>query len=419
MSSRPYSFLKAFGLIAGQLQPEQAKVEAEMGQKLKDYHSGFNGYQKALPRSLMVPLASDFIAGDEKLANEVREVTRSQVAVDPSEVAYLRRKMAEAGLTKALSWLDESVGGALVAPPAMGELIEVLRNNEVLMAAGARVLPMPPQGRITYPRQTSAMSAFHVGESQNSTDSTPGTGDVVLTAKKLTILAKIPNELFHFSAVPIEGFIREDMAKVMGLKMDKTLLEDVGSQTTPKGLINYSGINSHTALGTAADANSGFKVHPNDPAQMIAETEEQNATFRAFIMRPLLWATLVNRRADSVTAGDGAGPYLFNVWREYGEALDVARLRVGNLNGYPVYKSTQISKTRTRGTGTTQNTYVLAGDFSDYLIAMGGAIEFAISTQGDTPFVADQTWFKGVTYYDGAPRHEASFTLLDNVLQNS
>ena len=69
--------------------------------------------------------------------------------------------------------------------------------------------------------------------------------------------------------------------------------------------------------------------------------------------------------------------------------------------------------------GTTSNTYVLGGDFSDFLIAMGGALEFQVSTQGDTPFVADQTWFKGVMYYDGAPRHEASFCLMDNVLQNT
>jgi HK97 family phage major capsid protein len=113
----------------------------------------------------MVPLAGEFIVGDEKLADEVRQTTKGGSG-STRRAGHMRRKMAFAGATKALSWMDETVGGALVAPPMMGELIELLRNNEVLMAAGARVLPMPPQGRITFPRQTSAMTAFHVGESQ-------------------------------------------------------------------------------------------------------------------------------------------------------------------------------------------------------------------------------------------------------------
>jgi len=366
---------------------------------------------------MMLPLAADHLVGNDSLAAEIKAVSKAGVsAYDPEEMAHLRGKLGMSGYTKALSWLDETVGGALVGPPSFGELIEVLRNNEVLMAAGARVLPMPPTGRITWPRQTSAMTAYHNGESTNLTESTPGTGDVNLSAKKITILAKLPNELFHFSSVPIEAFVRQDMGKVLSLKMDVTLLENVGSSTTPKGLINYTNINTHTSNSTPASGNVGYAIHPRDPYEMIAKTEEQNATFRAFIMRPLLWAGIVNKRADAVSAGDGAGAFLFNVWREPNENMNVERLRVGNLSGYPVFKSTQVSKTRVRGTAT-DLTYVLGGDFSDYLIALSPAIEFAVSTQGDSPFVADQTWYKGVGYYDGAPRHEASFTLMDTMTQ--
>lgn len=417
MTSRGYSFLKVFGVIAGQVDPENAKVETMMAKKLKDHHSAYAGYNQLQNKSLMVPTGAEFIVNNPELCEEVRATVKAGVSGwDPDEIKHVRKQAATLGLTKALSWIDETVGGSLVAPPVMGELIELLRNNEVLMAAGARVLPMPPQGRIIYPRQTSAMTANHVGESQTQTESTPGTGDLVLSAKKLTILAKIPNELFHFSAIPIEGFVRNDMAKVMALKMDKTLLEDPGSTVTPKGLINYANITTHTSTGTPADGNSGYPLQPKDIYQMIAKVEEQNAEFKAFIMRPLLWASIVNKRADSVSAGDQAGGFLFNVWRDRGEDTDVGRLKVGILGGYPTYKTTQLSQTRTRGSGTTNNTYIIGGDFEDYLIAMSAAIEFAVSTQGDTPFTADQTWLRGVTYYDGAPRHEASFVFSDNLL---
>lgn len=414
MTSRGYSYLKVLGLIAGRIEKEDAKVEYDMAQKLKNYHSGFTGYPKGLANSLLVPLAGDFIVGDEKLADEVRQVSKMN-AFDIDELAFIRRKMQFAGATKALSWLDETVGGSLVAPPMMGELIELLRNNEVLMAAGARVLPMPPQGRITFPRHSSAMSAYHVGESSALTESTPGTGDVILQARKLSILAKIPNELFHFSAIPIEGFIRDDMARVMSLKMDKTLLEDVGSTTTPKGLLNYSNILSHTSTDPGTTTN-GYEFQPKDVYQMIAKVEEKNATFRAFIMRPLLWASIAAKRADAVAADDGQGPFLFNVFREVGMDMSVERLKVGNLSGYPAFKTTQLSTARAKG-ASSDLTYVIAGDFQDYLIAMSGAIEFALSREGDTPFVNDQTWFKGVTYYDGAPRHENSFIKCDQLYQ--
>lgn len=419
LTSRGYSYLKAFGVIANQVDQENAKVECMMAQKLKDYHSGYSGYNQAQKKSLMVPMGAEFVVNNPDLSEEVRATVKAGVTGwDPEEIKSVRQKAAVLGLTKALSWIDETVGATLVAPPVMGELIELLRNNEVLMAAGAKVLPMPPQGRIIYPRQTSAMTANHVGESQSLTESTPGTGDLVLSAKKLTILAKIPNELFHFSAIPIEGFVRNDMAKVMALKMDKTLLEDAGSTTTPKGLINYANITTHTSTGTPADGNSGFPLQPKDVYQLIAKVEEQNAEFKAFIMRPLLWASIVNARADAVSANDQKGPFLFNVWRDRGDSVDIKTPSVGYLGGYPVYKSTQLSTTHTRGSGTTNNTYIIAGDFEDYLIAMSAAIEFAVSTQGDTPFTSDQTWLRGVTYYDGGPRHEASFVYCDQLLQS-
>lgn len=414
---RPFEFQKALGLLAGQVSPENAKTEVHVSDMLKKYHDGYSGYTKA-KNSVMLPMAS-WLVSDDKVRNEVQDLTKGHGQIDLDELRFMRKKLEAQGMTKALSWIDNTAAGITVAPPALGEFIELLRNNEVLMPAGARVLPLPPQGRIVYPRQTSAMTAYHVGENSALTSSDLGTGDVQLQAKKLTILAKMPNELFHFSSIPIEGLIRQDMAKIIGLKMDLQLLEGVGSTTAPKGLINYSNIATVTNNGTAADSNSGYTIHPKDVSMMIATVEEQNATFKAFIMRPMLWATLFNRRADAVSGGDAAGPFLFNITRDIGMDVGADKLKVGNLMGYSVFKSTQLSKVRTRGTGTTNNTYVLGGDFNDYIIGMGPALEFALNTQGDTPFVNDQTWFRGIMYYDGAPRHEASFALLDNLLQST
>jgi HK97 family phage major capsid protein len=364
----------------------------------------------------MIPFSSQLLAqtnpSEEALAREVGEVVRAGVlGYDREEVQRIRAQ--QWGVQRALSWQDETAGGALVGPPIMGELIDLLRPNEVLIAAGARILAMPPNGRLTYPRQTGTTTAYWVSESQAFSETAPTTGDVNLQAKKLGLLVKIPNELFRFSSVSIEQFIREDIARTIALKLDKDLLEGIGSATQPKGLINYAGINTYTSLG--ADTN-GDTFQPNDVYRMIATVEQKNATFKAFIMRPLLYAAIANRRADAVSAGDQKGPYVFNLFREVGANMDVERLKVGNLAGYPVHKSSQLAADRVKGSGNNL-VYVLGGDFSDLLIALSGAMEFMVSTQGDTPFVYDQTWFRSLLYVDSAPRREASFILCDKLLE--
>ena len=413
MSSRGYSFVKLFGLLRGELAPENARVEWDMAQNLQKLYVDRLGFNKAHTNTVMAPFGSDYIAeipGEEGFAKEVREVVNAGITgFDREEVRALRAK--QWGVSKALSWIDESQGGALVAPPVQGELIELLRNNEVFMAAGARTIAMPPNGRITFPRQTNAGTAYWVGESTGVTDSTPATGDVLLQAKKLGILCKVPNELFRFSSVSVEMFLREDISRVLALRLDKSLLEATGSSNEPKGLINYAGISKHTA---STVGNNGNTIEPEDVAKMIGIVEEQNAQFKSFVMRPLMYAAIANRRADAVTAGDKKGPFVFNMFREMNANIDVSRSTPGNLYGHPVFKSTQISGTRSKGSSSNLS-YILGGDFSDYLIAMSGAIEFQISTQGDTPFTTDQTWYRGIMYCDGAPRHEASFVLCDQL----
>jgi type IV pilus assembly protein PilQ len=60
--------------------------------------------------------------------------------------------------------------------------------------------------------------------------------------------------------------------------------------------------------------------------------------------------------------------------------------------------------------------HAVSVDGNTIQIALGGAVEFQLSTQGDTPFAQDQTWYRGILYCDGGPRHEASFGYYDTLL---
>jgi HK97 family phage major capsid protein len=147
---------------------------------------------------------------------------------------------------------------------------------------------------------------------------------------------------------------------------------------------------------------------------MVGKVEEKNAEFKSWIMRPLMFSKLANRRADAVTAGDKAGMFLFDVLRGPGRPGPghPRQGQPGRLPGRQVDPGVQHPRQGRRH----RLTYILGGDFSDFIIAMGGVIEFALNTMADTAFTRDQTLIRAIAYCDGAPRREASFVKCDSLL---
>lgn len=425
MSSRGYSFMKMIGVLTGDVEPEEAKIELDVHNRLHGVYvkemgkSNGYGYQGAgIPGArggkMLAPLATSFMHEQvvpRDFRKDMRELVRAGLdGVDYDEMKWIRRKSLQAqGFgAKALSWLNDTTGGALVAPPEQGELIELLRNKEALVNAGARTVPLPPQGRMKYPRQTGPSTTYWVGENSPITESLINTGEVTLQAKKLAVLIKAPNELIRFASPAAEALMRDDMTKSLALGLDLAGLEGLGGDHRPRGIIQMPNINTITSSSVGANGDS---LVGNDIYRMIAAVEESNAEFEAFLMRPKTLYRYYQLRSDAVAQGDGQGPFLFNLIREAGS--DTPPM----LAGFPVVKSTQISQVRSKGTASNL-TYILGGMFSDLLIGMFGAIEFAATTMGDTSFVNDQTWVRGIVSTDIAARHEAAFVLMDNLNVN-
>lgn len=421
LTSRGFQFSRVVGLFNKTLPREHAKVELDLCNRLQSEYVARGYFVKEDTSSVVLPLSTSLmVQADpslEKLAGEVGEVVRAGVSgADPDEMLHTVQRSYGFSRAKALSWLDESGLGALVGPPVFGEPIELLRNQEVFMKAGAKVVPFPQSGRMVWPRLTGASTAYWVGSGANDrsiTDSEQTTGDVVLSVKKLAVLVKIPNELFRFPTVSVEQIIRADMMKSASLKMDKAFLEGTGSAFEPKGIINYAGINSYTAGTVGADGNT---FSPEDVAKMIGTVEEQNVPFENWVMRPLMYAAIANRRADAVSAADGKGMFLFNTLRGHADSTAAPQNNSeGALEGYKAFKTNQVSKTRDKGSATNL-TYILGGNFSEYMVAMSGVMEFAVTSLGDTPFQSDQSWIRLITWCDGAPRHEEAFVLCDDLI---
>jgi HK97 family phage major capsid protein len=419
MSSRGFSFMKMLGVITGDIPVENAKSEIDIHNRLHNAYVrdlGGAGYQyraAGLPgqHKFMAPLATSFMQ-EGVIPKEFRYEMKSMVnagmeGADPDEMSWIRTKqLKNKGYgQKTLSWLNEYLGGSLVAPPEMGELIELLRNKEALINAGARTVPLPPQGRMKYPRQTAASLTYWVGENAPITASDIGTGEITLQAKKLAVLIKAPNELIRFASPAAEALMRDDMTKSLALGLDLAGLEGMGGDNRPRGIINYPNINR---ISSSAPGVDGDRIVGQDIYRFIAAVEESNAEFESFIMRPKTLYKYYQLRSDSVSQGDAAGPFLFDLIRDPGMGATPM------LAGFPVVKSTQISQVRSKGSAS-DLTYIIGGMWSDFLIGMFGAIEFAATTMGDTPFVNDQTWVRGILSADMQVRHEAAFVMMDNL----
>ncbi len=168
---------------------------------------------------------------------------------------------------------------------------------------------------------------------------------------------KLNNELLRFASPSAEGMVRFDMARAAAIKADLAMLEGSGS-TQIKGVITYSGITAHTA-GTVGTNGNTFT--PADVADMEAKLPDAVDAPTAWVMRKTMYAALLNRRADAVSAADAKGPFLFRDTRSLGADRPV------DLYGTKVVRSAQVANNRVKGTGTNLS-YILLGHFPDWRV---------------------------------------------------
>jgi HK97 family phage major capsid protein len=406
--SAGYSVLKAAAFALGYLGPDQAKEELHVHHQLKDLYQTYGFVPHLGHASFLVPLATAHLPAFEPRGQRLQQDIRAKMLAhrdrfDPDEAAWLARRIGFR--SKALGTTSDIAGGSLVGFPMLGELIELQRNLEAFANAGAQEIALPPNGRVQFPKLTGGSTAYWVGEASSITESTPSTGNLDLQAKKLGVFVKLNNELLRFASASAEGLVRFDMARVAALKADLAMLEGTGG-TQIKGLLTYSDIGTLAASTSGAN---GDTFEAQDVARMEGALPDAVAAPTAWLMRKDMYAALMNRRADAVSAADAAGPFLFHPSRSAADAPPA------ELYGTKVVRSSQISNTRTKGAGT-DLTYILLGYFPDWIVARMGVMEFLASGLGDTALQNDQTYLRGIQHIDAGPRHAASFVLCDQIV---
>lgn len=421
MTSRPYSYGRMMLALvrknAGEMDfGNHSKVELELASKLRKESDAMCGQGGSGYSQFCAPLSSAFMpiswkdsgatnaeGGDLDLPGFTRELVKevqdhfvSAPEIDPDEVRRLNIRK------DAMVRNDALYGGSLIPLAQQGELIEVLRNSMALARApGVRMVPLPPQGSIRYPRQTSATSISAYSEGATISGSRIGTGAVLLNAKSYRGLVDVTDDLLRFAGnVSVEGLIRQDLAEQTALVMDRDMLEGQGG-TQILGLLNIPSIQTKAASTVAADGNT---LHPEDIINLIAQMAGANAhTDRgvSILMRPELLALIgTHRNTDEAFSFSSAfqnTPFGTSLW------------------GYSIIQATNISKTRRKGASAAL-TYVLAVVPSEILIGQSGVIDFAMTDSDASKFQTATKTVRVISYSDMGVRHENGVGLLDQLL---
>lgn len=148
-----------------------------------------------------------------------------------------------------------SAGGNLVADELLsGSFIDLLRNRLALANAGVTMLS-GLQGNISIPRQASASTAYWVGENVAPTESQQSIDQVNMTPKTVGAFVDYSRRLLLQSSIDVEGMIRNDLARVIALELDRAGIYGTGSSNQPLGLVNTTGVGSQTisTYGTFAE----------------------------------------------------------------------------------------------------------------------------------------------------------------------
>lgn len=283
---------------------------------------------------------------------------------------------------------DTTAGtGSIFVTPQL-PFIELLRNKMILKELGATFLSNM-DGKFAIPRLSAATQAYWVTENNAVTTSNPTLDQVAFVDKTVGAYTDISRKLLYQSNLDIEALTTSDLATVLAIEVDRSGLNGSGSNDTPLGILQDSGVPSLASPYLSGSDTHGLALTNNDFVAM--ETVVANA----------------NAETDSCKyAGSYSLRGYTKVTPKIGTTFPIMIGDGNEVNGRPFVASTQIPNNLTKGTGSNLSA-VIYGNWSDLVVADWGAVEiqvnpYVLSTSGAVRIVA-------LGEFDIQMRHKNSF----------
>jgi HK97 family phage major capsid protein len=156
---------------------------------------------------------------------------------------------------RALAEGSDATGGFNVPTVTSNQLIDALRANLVVNAAGARIIPLSTDSTTIAKIASDPVAAFRA-EAGAIAESDPTFSAITFTARSLAVMVKASRELLADS-LNINEAMQGVLSKALAAKVDQVALEGSGVAPEPTGLRLQSGI-GHTTLGAALTGYAPF-----------------------------------------------------------------------------------------------------------------------------------------------------------------
>ena len=271
-----------------------------------------------------------------------------------------------------------SAAGDLVFTDARpGSFIELLRNRLALNTLGVTMLT-GLNGPVAIPRQNAGGTAYWVAEKGTLTESNPTVDQVNMTPKTLGAYTEFSRRLLLQSSIDVETMVRNELATVIALEIDRAALYGLGNTNQPQGLKLVTGINTE-------DFNAAAPTY----AELVSMESKINAD-----------------NADIGALSYVTNSTIYGGFKTTEKASNTAQFVLepgGTVNGYGVVRSNQVA------TGD-----VFFGVWNQMLMGMWGALDLQVN-----PYALDTSGGVRVTALqdvDVAVRHPEAFTRGNNTL---
>lgn len=286
-----------------------------------------------------------------------------------------------------------STGGDFIMTEVVPSLIPLLRNKTVVGRMGARMMG-GLVNNLTIPRQDSAATASWNTEVAALTATAQTIDNISLSPNRLGGWTNFSKLLLQQSVIDVQGFVRDDLMKIVFIELDRAALNGSGSNM-PVGILQTTADTTYpSALAKTSPSVNFGSGYPSWTSVVAFEgnVESNNIDLSdpsvGYVTTPAvksLWKTL--SKADP-RATNQFYPSFF--WEE--GAGDF-----GEVNGYKALASKQIP-----------SDLVLFGKFDELIVATWGSAfhlvvdPFVLATQAEIRVIIN-------TFVDTAVRYAPAF----------
>jgi len=365
-------------------------------------------YEDVLRQIAEMRAAPAFISQESR----ERGNTKPEFSLGRLTSAYIRRKLQgdfnsdarfeheNEYIRKAFASGTTTAGGFLIPEDWQDSVINQLAAQAVVLKAGPNIIPVTKK-KMHLPAISADATAQWLGENAAITESTPPTAEVTLTLSTAKLLSAFSLEWMEYSSPQVDAAFQNNLVAALQRFVDAGFLTGSGANR-PTGLRSIS---SPTLVGAQNGNANGGNLAYGDLINLLDGLDGANVgdVKRTWFMNPRSF-TRVRSLVDTTNRP------LF-----YSFETPLVDRAPSTLLGYPYYKTTQLPKNETKGTGTNLSA-ILCVDMADVYVGVGAGGEgIRIDVSEHAGFANAQIQLRLLFQADIQPGHTASVGIIDGV----